>query len=193
MWCLNNISLVATVPTVYGIETQCLVWTNLDTAPLQQYLPFTVLKRKVVPKCKYWLGCNSTYRLRYWNFWIRVWPLHIHSLVATVPTVYGIETNLKKSSLWNYISELQQYLPFTVLKHKRDWKRLDLTASCNSTYRLRYWNTKDQVDVYRDETTVATVPTVYGIETCLTTRIHVEHYSLLQQYLPFTVLKLHCD
>ena len=63
---------VATVPTVYGIETteeeNALV---IECAELQQYLPFTVLKRYA--KC---LRCRS------------------YSIVATVPTVYGIETRL---------------------------------------------------------------------------------------------------
>ena len=35
--------------------------------------------------------------------------------VATVPTVYGIET-MSNESILNYFVELQQYLPFTVLK-----------------------------------------------------------------------------
>ena len=37
------------------------------------------------------------------------------SAVATVLTVYGIET-IKVVVIWNIISQLQQYLPFTVLK-----------------------------------------------------------------------------
>ena len=36
---------------------------------------------------------------------------------------------------------------------------------------------------------VATVPTVYGIETVRCLRGYVNCYSWLQQYLPFTVLK----
>ena len=37
---------VATVPTVYGIETgDQLFNSTLDPSELQQYLPFTVLKR----------------------------------------------------------------------------------------------------------------------------------------------------
>ena len=35
--------------------------------------------------------------------------------VATVPTVYGIETFMRKGT-YPTIPELQQYLPFTVLK-----------------------------------------------------------------------------
>ena len=38
---------------------------------------------------------------------------------------------------------------------------------------------------------VATVLTVYGIETCLHLQLFYLYFLLLQQYLPFTVLKLH--
>ena len=85
---------------------------------LQQYLPFTVLK----------LSCLCRFLVR---------GLH-H--VATVPTVYGIETGIKPS-LHNPDYQLQQYLPFTVLKPKQ--------IISNSFNRF----------------VVATVPTVYGIET----------------------------
>ena len=37
--------------------------------------------------------------------------------------------------------------------------------------------------------TVATVPTVYGIETSHYFNKHLFHFTSLQQYLPFTVLK----
>ena len=82
--------------------------------------------------------------------------------VATVPTVYGIETSTMKQieerfgPLQQYlpftvlkrtmdirqisiVSKLQQYLPFTVLKPVRFYNHLtDFFGSCNSTYRLRY-------------------------------------------------------
>ena len=81
---------VATVLTVYGIETFQLMLNSLILYMLQQYLPFTVLKH--IKRCRLslyppWLqqylpftvlkphvgersaaksmGCNSTYRLRY--------------------------------------------------------------------------------------------------------------------------------
>ena len=58
--------------------------------------------------------------------------------VATVPTVYGIETELPRQlAMTQFV--LQQYLPFTVLKLYHDyniWVRILL--GCNSTYRLRY-------------------------------------------------------
>ena len=60
--------------------------------------------------------------------------------VATVLTVYGIETSLRPCKFFHNAYLLQQYLPFTVLK---------LIQRCTfNTY----------VDV-------ATVLTVYGIET----------------------------
>ena len=109
---------------------------------LQQYLPFTVLK--LITNCynkPELICCNSTYRLRYWNGisrWYNVaeclaelqqylpftvlklslrhiqilWPY----LVATVLTVYGIETSCIFNFRDNNSIQLQQYLPFTVLK-----------------------------------------------------------------------------
>ena len=59
---------VATVLTVYGIETREFLILRAAEFKLQQYLPFTVLK----------LRFSSLYSLS--------------SLVATVLTVYGIET-----------------------------------------------------------------------------------------------------
>ena len=60
---------------------------------------------------------------------------------------------------------LQQYLPFTVLKPDKYLTSKSLIA-------------------------VATVPTVYGIETYVVDGVTMSLYGLLQQYLPFTVLKL---
>ena len=136
--------LVATVPTVYGIETtQRSDARYSKSTMLQQYLPFTVLKP-------------------------------VTKLV-----------NGKR------VKELQQYLPFTVLKlatsftitffkcigcnstyRLRYWNETpkedinwNLLACCNSTYRLRYWNLVHTASYHNYNTLVATVPTVYGIET----------------------------
>ena len=81
---------VATVLTVYGIETQSpLIEQLYSSFQLQQYLLFTVLKLR--------LDVVSSLLL----------------LVATVLTVYGIETYLVKySSISSLV--LQQYLPFAV-------------------------------------------------------------------------------
>ena len=60
--------------------------------------------------------------------------------VATVPTVYGIETPAEFPSRYFLVRSLQQYLPFTVLKQTAFFEVFFLFF-------------------------VATVPTVYGIET----------------------------
>ena len=58
---------VATVLTVYGIETPVVPGTTEESHTLQQYLPFTVLKLIFIrPYGRvYHERCNSTYRLRY--------------------------------------------------------------------------------------------------------------------------------
>ena len=107
---------------------------------------------------------------------------------------------------------MQQYLPFTVLKHTKA-KQLDLVrylkvatvltvygietpidtfynefaTSCNSTYRLRYWNLSRPLLFSSKYLIVATVLTACGIETAP----YWEYLTMLppplQQYLPFTV------
>ena len=58
---------VATVLTVYGIETLCVLSSKESSFVLQQYLPFTVLKLLQLYKMErtHNFCCNSTYRLRY--------------------------------------------------------------------------------------------------------------------------------
>ena len=58
--------------------------------------------------------------------------------VATVLTVYGIETSSR--FLWRFVSNcrLQQCLPFTVLKPVTQFDIFKWHKSCNSAYRLRY-------------------------------------------------------
>ena len=71
----KDTKFVATVPTVYGIETiptRCGNLKHLLTGKLQQYLPFTVLKPLHTMLC--------------------VWGI---LRVATVLTVYGIETYIR--------------------------------------------------------------------------------------------------
>ena len=61
---------------------------------LQQYLPLAVLKRIQPLSFSYFLleSCNSTYRLRYWNY-IGLAPQGtLRQEVATVLTACGIET-----------------------------------------------------------------------------------------------------
>ena len=58
---------VATVLTVYGIETPIFGWVPIiDIFTLQQCLPFTVLKQNEERTYRpFHQGCNSAYRLRY--------------------------------------------------------------------------------------------------------------------------------
>ena len=72
---------VATVPTVYGIETLEHWHMQQLFVQLQQYLPFTVLK-PIQTKAK---DTSNTI------------------IVATVPTVYGIETKLLNYTYFNTI------------------------------------------------------------------------------------------
>ena len=134
---------VATVLTVYGIETARYIFLA------------------TVYYC-----CNSTYRLRYWNPENNTFKVLQIIEVATVLTVYGIETLQSHFRRSLNFFELQQYLPFTVLKRSINVEpAVTNMIRCNSTYRLRYWNL-----------------------------IRYWNFSLLkilllQQYLPFTVLK----
>ena len=84
---------VATAPTVYGIETLHKCVEHLLECPtqLQQHLPFTVLK----------------------PFGFAIFFFKLNTIVATAPTVYGIET--EEFTFF--------FIPFN---------------RCNSTYRLRY-------------------------------------------------------
>ena len=85
---------------------------------LQRHLPFTVLKRdNYFISFTSFFGCNSTYRLRYWN------PITF-SLSAKLPALLQQHlpfTVLKPLSrhIYTYVClTLQQHLPFTVLKRE---------------------------------------------------------------------------
>ena len=160
-------SAVATAPTVYGIETKSRMLRSFSSI----------------------LGCNSTYRLRYWNWIVSITAFCIaFSNVATAPTVYGIETlelshmtpriyhscnSTYRLRYWNYPSivasmrmflhSLQQSLPFTVLKLPNNISNIFIDLSCNSPYRSRYWNHGEY--------------------------LRCKWLIKLQQSLPFTVLK----
>ena len=114
---ISKLISVATVLTVYGIETPLGPEITIIISMLQQSLPFTVLKHIVLfLSASFFRRCNSPYRLRYWNrlsYWVWVWVLY----VATVLTVYGIET---------WYAYHHNYIVYDI--------------RCNSPYRLRYWN-----------------------------------------------------
>ena len=134
---------VATVLTACGIETFRQPYSPSSFCLLQQYLPLAVLKRSKLLLYRFWIhSCNSTYRLRYWNPQPESHLLFSVILlrVATVLTACGIETN------------------------KISNNHLIVSLSCNSTYRLRYWNKQEGREVATKE-------------------------KRLQQYLPLAVLK----
>ena len=89
------------------------------TMALQQYLPFTVLKQEEIDRE------NKVYtRLQqYLPFTVLKHPIReyynqiIDGEVATVLTVYGIETPQLHEEIPFVFLQLQQYLSFTVLKH----------------------------------------------------------------------------
>ena len=89
-------------------------------------------------------------------------------------------------SVW----QLQQYLPFTVLKLYFIYRILKwyYVATVPTVYGIE---TVDAWATNSENEKVATVPTVYGIETCkaLTSKDVVG----LQQYLPFTVCAEGCE
>ena len=161
---------------------------------LQQYLPFTVLKRHGATNYRNFhvTSCNSTYRLRYWNRNNFCSKTCIVYRVATVLTVYGIETRNSYLLSWVNGVRLQQYLPFTVLKHSISIPNaLKVFICCNSTYRLRYWNIRrrafgiDWSAIMLQQYLPFTVLKLYSLSVQLFLLVW------LQQYLPFTVLKLY--
>ena len=87
---------VATVLTVYGIETNNACDAEIILSwPLQQCLPFTVLKlRNLKPECKHYVHVATVLTV----YGIETFFFAEHSqiefsTVATVLTVYGIETH----------------------------------------------------------------------------------------------------
>ena len=90
------IFFVATVLTVYGIETTKLTTNpNWNASMLQQYLPFTVLKlSNNIADIKTFVAIVATVLTVYGIETDRkVWFKVYYGTVATVLTVYGIETN----------------------------------------------------------------------------------------------------
>ena len=90
-------------------------------------------------------------------------PSIVYVCVATVLTACGIET------IWPIDQSspprlLQQCLPLAVLKRKISVLKKSRYPSCNSAYRLRYWNYHGVVLLSLDSV-VATVLTACGIET----------------------------
>ena len=133
---------------------------------LQQCLPFTVLKllscicffHDRISSCnsayrlRYWnacngivalivfiVCCNSAYRLRYWNKAQTILLVPIGELQQCLPFTVLKLINITFSPFTDM--KLQQCLPFTVLKLASElFISYGFISSCNSAYRLRYWN-----------------------------------------------------
>ena len=115
--------------------------STVISVKLQQYLPFTVLKPSSSSSfLSSPSGCNSTYRLRYWN----------ETVKSVAANLAGSCNSTYRLRYWNWIVFGHGLILFLM--------------SCNSTYRLRYWNLSSS-KLYMFSCNVATVPTVYGIET----------------------------
>ena len=135
---------VATVLTVYGIETHPKVGTFILCLSLKVATVLTVYgieTTAIVNTANFFISRNSTYRLRYWNFAIYINLDWWYVSVATVLTVYGIETCWKLYSL-----QLRNERRNSTYR-LRYWNQPNTVAilhlqleSRNSTYRLRYWN-----------------------------------------------------
>ena len=94
-----------------------------------QYLSISIGLVDQMGLCFYRLRCevfqNLILRLMNTGF--------VRPAVATVLTVYGIETsNLEVDVCYTFHFKLQQYLPFTVLK-------LDLRTHCTSAFQLQQY------------------------------------------------------
>ena len=185
---------------------------------LQQYLPLAVLKHSSINAFFFFFvrGCNSTYRLRYWNnklccrlcptcklqqylplavlklsnLYLQSYLVHIWSCNSTYRLRYW---NLIIKIVWRHFGQdmLQQYLPLAVLKLLSAALSIAAYESCNSTYRLRYWN---------DPNFLWTIIALIKLQQYLPLAvlkliikvmlIHLTRCSgLLQQYLPLAVLK----
>ena len=158
--------MVATALTVYGIETIGSYECKSHFFKLQQPLPFTVLK--LTPYSTTVNDADDIVATALTVYGIETISSKIindaGAKVATALTVYGIETARCTHNVIHNVIQLQQPLPFTVLKH--------LIANFIFTNKL-----------------VATALTVYGIETSLFNLMRGEIFHALQQPLPFTVLK----
>ena len=109
--------------------------------------------------------------------------------VTTVLTVYGIETS---RSDWSVNSSTGYNSTYRL----RYWNRMTIRAvindsifSYNSTYRLRYWNS---ITIVNTSVDIMSYNSTYRLRYWNNlSKVIIESIScwVLQQYLPFTVLK----
>ena len=110
------------------------------------------------------------------------------STVATTPTVYGIETTYRPSPCFPLLL-LQQHLPFTVLKLCNLPRRGEIFYEGLQQHLPFTVLKRPSSDYLQGGLSVATTPTVYGIETHTVSPAPLKYLESLQQHLPFTVLK----
>ena len=158
---------VATVLTVYGIETLIAAYCFLSSIMLQQCLPFTVLKQS-----NSFIFMTKRYR----------------TLQQCLP--FTVLKHTKHCILTHILSQLQQCLPFTVLKRFINCDNTHNNSHCNSTYRLRYWNRFTLRIIITTLFAVATVLTVYGIETNQGTHPHFHNYVATVLTVTICVLQM---
>ena len=111
---LLTLYLVATVLTVYGIETTNSFHKNFSCNHVATVLTvYGIETTAIVNTANFFISRNSTYRLRYWNFAIYINLDWWYVSVATVLTVYGIETSRIRSlfyiSNWRVATVLTVY------------------------------------------------------------------------------------
>ena len=119
------------------------------------------------------------------------WPqiFSLRNKVATVLTACGIETSCHGAKYGHTLSKmLQQCLPLAVLKlDNRAEFVVVLLHSCNSAYRLRYWNA---IYINRDWWYVSSCNSAYRLRYWNETLpVEVVSFIKLQQCLPLAVLK----
>ena len=100
------ILIVATVLTVYGIETKlpASIWELWIVKVATVLTVYGIETHEIHLNPRNLHRCNSTYRLRYWNYLQYSAQLSASMIVATVLTVYGIETISKNLRLMPSIS-----------------------------------------------------------------------------------------
>ena len=119
--------------TVYGIETPINLYPAINVSKLQQYLPFTVLKRCFFV-CIEVIRNNNTLQ-QHLPFTVCAEGCEIAEEQSDdeVRTSQVPERSEGKTKVIK-----QQSLPFTVLKLNSSHDKIPPCGSCNSTYRLRY-------------------------------------------------------
>ena len=144
--------------TVYGLRfSKTSFWNRINTG-FPDHAVATVLTACSIETnsspslgIRYVASCNSSYRLQYWNFQLEYILVLLEHKVATVLTACSIET-FQPSILFEYtLCQLQQFLPLAVLKHKIIYfSCCRCIESCNSSYRLQYWNLASKTHITED-------------------------------------------